>query len=530
MRLFKLLRRSPKLIALHLSLLLIIAGGFTTWLTAREDMVVLRQGEPVKIYGMELELESFETLYYPGGSMPRNYKSHLLVNGKTELLAVNEPLDIGKWRLYQQSFTEDGCSVIGLRADRPGTFLTFMGYGLFAIAGLLLLIKRGKRAMRSGCMILLAMSGPVIQATPVVKPEIADSLARVAVVYQGRVVPYSTVAHDALQKIFGKSRYKGLSAPRTVLSMTLFPEEWDSEPIIKTKKGHVSLNDCFDSDGRYLMYDDVDVDERVGVILLLRNGEFFSEAGGRTLSQTRVDAEILYNKLPSTLIIFIIFFTAAFSSFWRPRIGRVLGWAALALETAVIGLQCCLLGHGPFASTFETLQFMIVVVALLALLVKGAQGPGLMAAGCMALVAHLQHANPMVTPLMPVLHSPWLTLHVSIVMTSYALLAVVAAMAAYGLISERNEEEMRRQGLQLLHPAVYLLGLGIISGSVWANEAWGRYWGWDPKETAALITFLIYVIPLHKRKPSLWWLLLPLLSVAATYFGVNLLPSLHAYS
>ncbi len=108
------------------------------------------------------------------------------------------------------------------------------------------------------------------------------------------------------------------------------------------------------------------------------------------------------------------------------------------------------------------------------------------------------------------------------------MLVVVAAMASYGLF--RNGEEMRCRALSLLHPAVYLLGLGIITGSIWANEAWGRYWGWDPKETAALVTFLIYAIPLHLKKPSLWWLILPVLSVAMTYFGINLFPSLHAYS
>ncbi|MCM1309711.1 MAG: cytochrome c biogenesis protein CcsA [Bacteroides sp.] len=524
MRLIKLLLHSPALIILHLSLLLIIAGGVTTWLTAEDDIVALKPGEPVEVHGISLELSEFETIYYPGGEMPRNYQSHLIVNNEERTLAVNEPLTVGRWRLYQQSFTPDGCSVVALRADRPGTALTFSGYALFAIGGLFALIR--KRKKKYLLFSLLSITSISSRAVPVVKPEIADSLERVQVVYQGRVVPYATVAHDALQKIYGKSSYKELSAARTVLSLTLFPEEWNSEPIIKTKAGKISLLDCFDNQGNYLMYDDVDADERVGVILLLRSGEFFSKSDEQPLSPLRVNAEIWYNRIPSTLIIFILLFIAAALSFlgWKP----VLAWAALALQLAVIGVQCWLLGHGPFASTFETLQFLVAVVVIFALCVKNAQAPILLAAGCMALVAHLQHANPMVTPLMPVLHSPWLSLHVSLVMTSYAMLLVVAVMAAVGLF--RNPDQMRRRALALLRPAVYLLGLGIITGSVWANEAWGRYWGWDPKETAALVTFLIYVIPLHLRKPSLWWLILPLLSVAMTYFGVNLLPSLHAYS
>lgn len=538
MRLIKLLTHSPALIFLHLSLLLIVAGGVTTWLTAREDMVVLRPGEPVALYGMTLELREFETVWYPGGSMPRNYQSHLLINGAERTLAVNAPVSVGRWRLYQQSFTPDGCSVIALRADRPGTTLTFIGYAVFALAGLAALLRRAGRRRRvtraaifAGAVFLSSLSSAASEAVPVVRPEVADSMARVQVAYQGRIVPYATVARDALQKIYGKSSYKGLSPERTILSLTLFPDRWNDLPIIKTRTGTVSYNDCFDADGKYLMYDDVDADERVGIILLLRAGEFFAKSDAQPLSEARVEAEIVYNRIPSTLIIFILLFLAAFASFGAKRLRRVaraVAVAALLLQLAVIALQCFLLSHGPFASTFETLQFLVAAVVILSLSVGGAQAPGLLAAGCMALVAHLQASNPMVTPLMPVLHSPWLSLHVSLVMTSYAMLLVVAAMASYGLFRERDA--MRSRALRLLHPAVYLLGLGIITGSIWANEAWGRYWGWDPKETAALITFLIYAIPLHLKKPSLWWLILPLLSVAMTYFGVNLLPSLHAYS
>lgn len=516
MRLFKLLLHRPALLLLHIAILFIIAGGIITWLTAEEDMAILKPGEAVDIHGLTLELNKFEQ-----GS----YTSHLTVNGELATISVNKPLTRGRWRLYQQSFTPDGCSIIALRADQTGTAVTFFGYALFALGGLLTLFRRVKKTAAVSLLFLLSLSA---QAVPVVKPEIADSLARVQVNYQGRVVPYGTVAHDALQKIYGKSSYKGLTAERVILSLTLFPDEWNSEAIIKSKKGKISFNDCFDTTGAYTMYEDIDADERVGIILLLRSGEFFSKSDTQPLSEARIDAELLYNRIPSTLIIFITLFIAAGVSFIRRRQGRMLAIIALCMQVAVISLQCWLLGHGPFSSTFETLQFLVATVIILSIAIKGAQAPGLLAAGCMALVAHLQHANPMVTPLMPVLHSPWLSIHVSLVMTSYAMLVVVAAMATYGLF--RNGEEMRRRAVALLHPAVYLLGLGIITGSVWANEAWGRYWGWDPKETAALVTFIIYVIPLHLKKPSLWWLILPLLSVAMTYFGINLFPSLHAYS
>lgn len=505
---------------LHLSLLLIIAGGVTTWLTAADEQLALRPGHPLSVHGFTIELAEFETLHYPGGTIPRDYRSHLLIDGEYRLLSINRPLSVNGWRLYQSSFTPDGTSVITMRRDRPGTLLTFAGYGLFALGGLLCLGRRFR------ALALLALVSLGAGAVPVVRPEVADSLARVPVAYQGRVAPYSTVAHDVMQKVYGKTSYKGLPAERVVLSLTLFPEEWNSQPIIKSGKAHISFNDCFDSNGNYLAAADIATDERVGIIMLLRGGSLFARTDAAP-SSARITAEIIYNRIPFTLIIFIILISAGLLAFIYPRAGLA-GWLGVALQVAVIALQCWLTGHGPFASTFETLQLLVVVVALLALTLRGALAPGLLAAGCMALVAHLQAANPMVTPLMPVLHSPWLSLHVSLVMTSYAMLVVVAAMGLCGLV--RNPDFMRRRALNLLHPAVYLLGLGIITGSVWANESWGRYWGWDPKETWALITFLIYAIPLHLRRPSLWWFILPLLSVAMTYFGVNYLSSLHAYS
>ena len=89
----------------------------------------------------------------------------------------------------------------------------------------------------------------------------------------------------------------------------------------------------------------------------------------------------------------------------------------------------------------------------------------------------------------------------------------------------------------LLYPALYLLGLGIVTGAVWANVSWGRYWAWDPKETWALVTFVIYAVPMHRTLKTLnrpvafhFYMLFAFLAVLMTYFGVNALSSLHAYS
>ena len=155
------------------------------------------------------------------------------------------------------------------------------------------------------------------------------------------------------------------------------------------------------------------------------------------------------------------------------------------------------------------------------------------------IVAHLVEMNPVVTPLMPVLHSPWLSIHVSVIMTAYSLLLLTAVNSVSALVRPSDSVELRRLSTLLLYPGVWLLGLGIATGSVWAAISWGRYWSWDPKETWALITLLVYALPLHQKvfkkrrhkgnRAFHLYLLLAILTVAMTYFGVNFLNSRHAY-
>lgn len=521
MRLIKILRRSPQLLLLHLSFLLILSGGLTTWLTARESRVTLAPGKSVERFGVSMELLRFQTEYYPGGIVPSDYVSYLLVNGEERAVSVNRPLSVNGCKVYQQGYTPEGCSIVSIRSDAVGTALTFCGFALFFIGGLLSLLRRRRAVGMALALIATAASAADL---PTVSEAEADSAARQQIVYQGRVTTFSTVAHDVLKKVYGKSQFQGFSAECTIASISMFPEEWSEADMIKVGKEYVSFADCFDENGRYLSGGDASVDERVGLMLLLRNGSLFSEVGeaDQPLSTARVEGEIIYNSLPVTLIAFVLFFVSAAIAFFALRAGTIAGWIAFSFQLLLILTESWLSGHGPFASMFETLQFLAAAVALMSLLIRGLRGPGLLAAGCLALVAHLQAQNPIVTPLMPVLHSPWLSMHVSLVMTSYALFVVVAILA----LKSKGELSRCRE---LLRAAVYLLGLGIITGAVWANESWGRYWGWDPKETWALITFLMYCIPLHLRRPSRWWYIVPLFSVAMTYFGVNYMNSLHSY-
>ena len=136
-----------------------------------------------------------------------------------------------------------------------------------------------------------------------------------------------------------------------------------------------------------------------------------------------------------------------------------------------------------------------------------------------------------------------LSVHVAIVMISYVLFLLMAVLSAVALCSrdKENEAALSRINRLILVPAVFLLGAGMFIGAVWANQSWGCYWGWDPKETCALVMFLIYSVPMHWASRPLkcfsrprvlhWYLLLAVLSVLFTYFGANyLLPGLHSYA
>ena len=167
------------------------------------------------------------------------------------------------------------------------------------------------------------------------------------------------------------------------------------------------------------------------------------------------------------------------------------------------------------------------------------------------MVAHLSFMDPEITNLVPVLKSYWLTLHVSVITGSYGFLGLGAILGLINLIllalSNRRSlerigntiEELTVINFKTLTLGLYLLTIGTFLGAVWANESWGRYWGWDPKETWSLITVIIYSLVTHSRMiPGLKDIysfnvlsLFAFSTVLMTYFGVNYyLSGLHSYA
>ena len=165
---------------------------------------------------------------------------------------------------------------------------------------------------------------------------------------------------------------------------------------------------------------------------------------------------------------------------------------------------------------------------------------GFILAGFTMLVASLAGSNPQITHLMPVLQSPLLSIHVLCMMVSYTLFGLVALTGIMGLLMPLEASaKLRDVSLVILYPAVFILTTGTFIGAVWANISWGNYWSWDPKETWALITMLIYAAMLHSSTMSRFsmprffhaYSVAAIIAVLITYFGVNLiLGGMHAYA
>lgn len=219
--------------------------------------------------------------------------------------------------------------------------------------------------------------------------------------------------------------------------------------------------------------------------------------------------------------------------------------AALSLVVALIGAVVFVRsgvakGYVPLANAGQVMLFAGIILAATSGFVSRRQPligvMGLLMAALAFLLSWLSSKDVVSGPLPPILASPWLLVHVALVIVSYALLALTLPIALAALIGRTDPQRLMRLSLQLMLPGVYLLGLGIIAGAMWANVSWGRYWAWDPKETWALVTMLLYAIPLHPatgltRNPRMFhiYVAVAFLSIVMTYEGVNHLSSLHAY-
>ena len=279
-----------------------------------------------------------------------------------------------------------------------------------------------------------------------------------------------------------------------------------------------------------------------------------TQLGTLTPSKTRITAERIYNHLNfnrplamALMTIGILLYVITIISNKTPR------WSWFILTPTVIYLLFAVVlrgyiaNHFPLSNGFETMQFLALIASLmpfLTLLFKQQKNNSLflipnsiLICGIALMVATMSELNPRITLLMPVLQSPLLSIHVMVIMISYTLFALILLNATTNLI--KNNYELCNINYKLNIFALFLLTAGIFIGAIWANVSWGRYWGWDPKEVWALITMLIYSLPLHRASLKIfqnprflnWYYIFAFLSVVITYFGVNfILGGMHSYA
>jgi cytochrome c-type biogenesis protein CcsB len=287
-------------------------------------------------------------------------------------------------------------------------------------------------------------------------------------------------------------------------------------------------------------------------------------------SESKANAELLYYKLgiferlfPYYATIGLIMLIGLITMVIRGRketslFVKILGWllfAGFLFHTLGLGMRWYVAGHAPMSNGYESMIFISWATLLAGFIFSRKSAFALSATAVLAsmtlMVAHLSFMDPEITNLVPVLKSYWLTLHVSVITGSYGFLGLGAILGLITLIllslsNDKNRErisntidELTLINFKTLTLGLYFLTIGTFLGAVWANESWGRYWGWDPKETWSLITIIIYSIVIHSRripgmKDIFTFNLISLFafsSVLMTYFGVNYyLSGMHSYA
>ena len=281
--------------------------------------------------------------------------------------------------------------------------------------------------------------------------------------------------------------------------------------------------------------------------------------GDLGLSDSRKKAELLYNRADFFRTAFrgylllgaaflLTFLLTRSSSPYRRPILILLTWGVMAMflwQSTGMGYRWYISGRPPWTNAYESIIYVGWATVLGGLIFARRSPLTLMLAtlmgGVILFVSNLNWLDPQITPLVPVLRSPWLMIHVSVITASYGFFGI-GALCGIGILidilREQPPRELRIVGELALIIGLALLTAGIFFGAIWANESWGRYWGWDPKETWALITMLYYAFVLHARHLPLFHndyafgalSLSGIYPILMTFFGVNyLLTGLHSY-
>lgn len=287
-------------------------------------------------------------------------------------------------------------------------------------------------------------------------------------------------------------------------------------------------------------------------------------------NEEKIDLEIAYNKVQpfqqlakyygfaSLLLIVFVFVQIFNSKKWVNTLVKILIGIVLLLftvHTLSLGARWYISGNAPWSNAYESIIYVAWATMLFGLFFGRKSTLTITATTFLTAIilafAHQNWLDPEIANLQPVLNSWWLLVHVSIIVASYGpfSLGMILGIFALFLMIFTNKKNKKKMDINIkeitiinemaLTVGLIMLTIGNFLGGMWANESWGRYWGWDPKETWALISIMVYAFVLHMRLiPGLrgrftfnLWSIIAYASIMMTYFGVNFyLSGLHSYA
>ena len=589
-------------IALHLSFVVILAGAFVTHVSSERGTVHLRQGAYISTCVMydrhnqphdaqmpfQMRLDRFDVQYHEGTDAAEDYVSQFTIidHGKQYCgkVSMNRIFRYGAMRFYQSSYDNDmlGASV-SFNSDPIGIPLTYTGYALlfFSLVYMLFdphgayrkLLRLSHLKKGLMMMALLFALGSNSAEAHVLPKESADRFGRLMVLHNSRICPLQTLAIDFTKNLYGKASYNGYTPEQVLTGWMFYADDWMQEPMLRLKGAemrdrlqlpeYVPVSQFFNSAmGGYTLGPYVQeyyggnhdafhsqvaaIDNKIQLIMELRSGSLlklfpYTNKGKTTWFAPTDDLPNAMYREHQQFVrsICLLLGDCALASDYTQMdavVGKMLkyqqknGGASMPSDRRVAAER--IYNRIPFATILFMLCLAMGIISFLYAIIR--------------MCREDNGANNVGTDADPVLNSPLLSVHVSIIMMGFAMLSFtfISGLTALllRLVSRTAQPKMvqlQQLSLVFLYPALAALGIGIFIGAIWANVSWGEYWGWNSKEVWALITFMIYAIPLHARsvaqlrRPTAFHLFMTLafLTLVMTYFGVNyFLGGMHSYA
>ena len=589
-------------IALHLSFVVILAGAFVTHVSSERGTVHLRQGAYISTCVMydrhnqpydaqmpfQMRLDRFDVQYHEGTDAAEDYVSQFTIidHGKqySGKVSMNRIFRYGAMRFYQSSYDNDmlGASV-SFNSDPICIPLTYTGYALLffslvymlfdphgAYRKLLRLSHLKKGLMMMALLFALGSSSAEAHVLP---KESADRFGRLMVLHNSRICPLQTLAIDFTKNLYGKASYNGYTPEQVLTGWMFYADDWMQEPMLRLKGAemrdrlqlpeYVPVSQFFNSAmGGYTLGPYVQeyyggnhdafhsqvaaIDNKIQLIMELRNGSLlklfpYTNKGKTTWFAPTDDLPNAMDREHQQFVrsICLLLGDCALASDYTQMdavVGKMLkyqqknGGASMPSDRRVAAERIC--NRIPFATILFMLCLAMGIISFLYAIIR--------------MCREDNGANNVGTDADPVLNSPLLSVHVSIIMMGFAMLSFTFISGLTALLlrlvnrtAQPKMVQLQQLSIVFLYPALAALGIGIFIGAIWANVSWGEYWGWDPKEVWALITFMIYAIPLHARsvaqlrRPTAFHLFMTLafMTLVMTYFGVNyFLGGMHSYA